>query len=361
MLPNYSQTGGDQVQREWLTEYEWRTRTMQKRKKRPDWWGAQCVYPTGIRRCLRSRSVRLWSMAAAIAIAAMLPVVTPAKEHTQFEDLNVAQTAAFSARSVNDIAYELPREMQLQKQVFSRSQLLGGKMLMINHQHPLPDDLPPPNTASIALRANGMVPVHSLQVRSGYETIHALQALFEKLRSEGADGLYIRKGTVSRAQQKQEMLERTRALMQDMPIHQAVGWINQQLDSPGTGSLMQEYAVEMGSADGKALESSPQGQKLLQLCWRYGFVRETAERPFRFRYTGRAHAAAITYLALELEEYLEWMHQKGKLVIYANGQPRYAILCVPMQGDYAAFDLPTGAEVEVSMDNLGYALAACVL
>lgn len=349
------------LQREWLTEYEWRNRAVSKNRRRPDWWGAQCIYPTGIRRIMASRSFQRWMMAAVLVWAVLMPMVIPMNTQEVFEDYQNMEQTVFSARSVNAVAYSLPTEMHCQQQSFSRSQLLAGKMLLINQHYPLPNDLLPPNTASIALRGNGMVPVRSLQARSGYETIEALKKLFEKLRSEGIDGLYVQQGTISRAQQTETLIQKMRMLMKKTMPEQAAAWIRQNMEMPGTGSLMQEYAVEIVSADGSALESSTQGQKLLQLCWRYGFVRESKERPFRFRYVGKAHATAMTYLDLDFESYLAWLHQKGMLVVSAGGKPQYLILCQPMQGDYAAFDLPVGAVYEVSMDNTGYALAACTL
>lgn len=298
---------------------------------------------------------------SAVAIAMLLPMVIPASSLQAFEELQQTEQTPFSVRSVNAIAYHLPQGLNYQQQIFSRTQLIRGKLLLVNQRYPLPADLPPPNTASIALRGNGMIPVRSLQIRSGYETIEALQKLFDKLRSEGVNGLYVQQGTVSQAQQTAEAIRQMRELMQKYPPEQAAALVWQHTEMPGTGSLMQEYAVEIAANDGKRLEHSSQGQTLLQLCWRYGFVRDSSDRPFRFRYVGKAHATAMTYLELEMESYLEWMHQKGVLVVSAGGKPQYLILCQPMQGDYVAFDLPAGAACEVSMDNTGYALAACTL
>lgn len=349
------------MQREWLTEYEWRTQTVRRQGCRPGWWGAQCVYPTGLRRIVHSRSVHRWMIAAACVAAVLLPMVTPRNDQSVFEEYQNTEAIAFEARKVNAISYLRPQEMTYQQQVFPRSQLIRGRMLRISPENALPSDLPPPNTASIALKGNGMVPVRSLQVRSGYETIEALQKLFEKLRSEGVNGLYVQQGTISVNQQKEMLVHEMRMLMKQMPPSKAAAQSRQDADVPGTGALLQEYAVEIGSADGKPLENSLQGQKLLQLCWRYGFVQESKERPFRFRYVGKAYATAMTYLDLDFENYLNWMHQKGVLTVYAGGKPQYLILCQPMQGDYAAFDLPVGVAYEVSMDNTGYALAACTL
>lgn len=347
------------MQREWMTEYEWRTRKRQK--QRPDWWGAQCVYSTGMKRVVHSRKTQREILAAALAIALLLPVVIPVRTAQIFADYQHMEQHAFSARSVNAITYQLPQEWNYQQRIFSRTQLMRGKMLVISQQYPLPKDLPPPNTASIALRGKAMIPVKSLQIRSGYETIEALRILFEKLRAEGVDGLFVQQGTVSGAQQTERVISHMRLLMQTYPPEQAAAFVWQKEEIPGTGSLLLEHTVEIVTNDGQWLENSQQGQKLLQLCWRYGFVRESKEKPFRFRYVGRAHATAMTYLDLDMQEYLEWMHQKGTLVVSAGGRPQYLILCQPMQGDYVAFDLPAEAAYEVSMDNTGYALAACTL
>ena len=82
---------------------------------------------------------------------------------------------------------------------------------------------------------------------------------------------------------------------------------------------------------------------------------------FRFRYVGKAHATAMTYLDLRLEEYLEWLHQKGVLAVQEDGGLKYLILCKPLTGTHIAFDVPAGASVEASFDNDGYAVVACTL
>ena len=134
------------------------------------------------------------------------------------------------------------------------------------------------------------------------------------------------------------------------------------LQGQGIGARLLEYAVEirLRSAPDMPLENSRQGQALLQQAWRHGFVRTNPQsRPFRFRYVGKAHATAMTYLDVNFGEYLNWMHQKGSLAVSTEGELRYLILCQPVTDDHASFSLPVDARCEVSLDNTGYALAAC--
>jgi len=349
------------VQRGLMTEYEWRRAVQHASRARPDWWGAQCLYPNKAQRLLRDRFFHLFLLMLSLVLALMLPLVFPKHPKEVFENCLPAAASSVEARRVSAISYQRPAELFYEKHIFPRAQLLQGKMLLIDENHPLPQDLLPPNTVSIAQYGSGMVPVHSLQLRSGYGTIDALKELFEQLRASGAEGLFVHQGTVSTAQQRQALTQQTRLLMQSHPPEKAVSVSLASLEWPGTGSLLQEYAVEICTADGRPLEESSHGQTLLQLCWRYGFVRESAQRPFRFRYVGKAHATAMTYLDLDFASYLEWLHLKGNIAVSAGGNLQYLILCEPLKDGYAAFDLPECAGVDLSMDNTGYALAACTL
>ena len=68
---------------------------------------------------------------------------------------------------------------------------------------------------------------------------------------------------------------------------------------------------------------------------------------------------ALKGLDLTLEEYLEWLHEKGMLAVQEDGRLKYLILCKPLSGTHVAFDLPQEAAVEASFDNDGYAIVAC--
>ena len=304
----------------------------------------------------------------AFAAAILLPVFHPPAVREEWLQSCVEKEKNMVVRSVSAIKYETPHDLTYRNLTFTRKQLLDGKMLCLDDTHDLPTDAPAPNTASIAKFGNGAVPVRSLTVKAGEETIAALTELFAQLRAEGVDGLYVWQGTVTPKQQRQALVLQTRELMSNHFPEDAVQAAKERLSLLDSREYLQEYTVEIRQMDHHtqrpvecALEETPQGQRLLQLSWRYGFVRSSREFPFKFRYVGKAHATAMTYLDLDLKEYLEWMHQKRSMVISAGGKPQYLILCQPVTGDYAAMDLPADASYEVSLDNMGYMLAACTL
>jgi len=114
--------------------------------------------------------------------------------------------------------------------------------------------------------------------------------------------------------------------------------------------------------DPTPLKETEQGRKLLSLAWRCGFVRSGSEgeNSFRFRYVGRAHAIAMTYLDVGLDEYIDILHEKRNITVRTRAAT-YHIQCVPAPDGYAQFRIPAGAAVEVSADNTGWAVAACTL
>ena len=240
-------------------------------------------------------------------------------------------------------------------------------MLLLDAEHPHPKDVPPPNTFSIASYGHGMIPVSSLHIRSGRETIEALQSLFHALREKGVYNLQVCGGTVSKAQQLEEQLSELRSQMKRTSVQKALGDVLGRTEWPGTGEMLGEHTVEMRFHSKESTDAFRNNaeETLLQIAWRHGFIctqQGGADgKPYRLRYVGKAHATAMTFLDLDLESYLYFLHQTGSLTIEEHGKPKYLIVCKAMQGTRVAFDLPVNACWEASLDNLGYAVVACTL
>jgi hypothetical protein len=109
------------------------------------------------------------------------------------------------------------------------------------------------------------------------------------------------------------------------------------------------------------LETFPEGRKLLQTAWRYGFAVDQRQGRWLLRYVGKAHAAAMVFLDVDLAEYLHLLHEKRILQVRRDDSTTYLIFCQPAEDEYVEFLLPKNVKYEVSLDNLGYALAACAV
>ena len=193
---------------------------------------------------------------------------------------------------------------------------------------------------SIADYGKGMVPVNGLSVKSGRDTIEALAELFANLRAEGVSGLCVWSGTLTRGEQADAQVRSALRYASQMPLEEAVRKALAQDTPVSAAEQRRDDTVEIrliagGSedADPRPLDGTEQGRALLRLAWRCGFIRREpggeGASAFRFRYVGKAHATAMTYLDLKLEEYLEWLHQKGVLAVQEDGRLKYLILCKP--------------------------------
>lgn len=352
-----------------LTECEWRKKAY-NRKKKPKYYGAQYYFPhPRLRRAMRDRILQRFMLITVFGAALMLPVVCPLAVEETFETIKEMEgQRSIVPRAVSAIDYHMPRDIEYKQQIFTQEMLARGRMLLIDQEHPLPADVLPPNCFSVAKYGEGMVPVRSLTVKTGIDTIEALKKLFLKLRDQNVSGIYVWQGTVSQEEQKNTIVACARDRMKEIPVSLAIKAALEQSDLPGTGHFVQEHAVELRLVDAdtkrldeRYLNETPQGEALLRLAWRYGLIQTSQERPFCFRYVGIPHATAMTYLNLDYQAYLTWLHEKGCIVIREGEKAKYMILCQPMNGNYIAFDLPVGCEYEASLDNTGYALVACTL
>ena len=347
-----------------LTEQEWIRRSSQRRRRHALCWGALYVTHASPRHpLLYDRAFQAFLFLLSCTVALLLPFFCPPAAQEAFSDSPVVQQEETTQpRNVRAVSYQLPQELRYEQRTFTKDQLMRGKLLLLDQHHPLPSDAPYPNTFSIAATARGAVPVDNLQIVSGKGTIEALKELFSDLRKKGINGLMVCDGTRSPAQQQERRETFLRTLLSRQTLAQALEQTNLLYDQPGIGEMQQEYTVEIRPH----AEAAPHAwQQLLQTAWRYGFVRteSTGEErdAYRFRWVGEAHATAMTYLALSFRDYLFWLHEKGMLVIRENGSIKYLIFCKAFSGTHIAFSLPAEAEVEVSLDNMGYAIAACII
>lgn len=361
-----------------MTEYEWRKQRERRRKYSEPCCAARCILdhtePLHMaRRHWFALTLLLLSFlfaAEMILFAPLNPMEWAKNAHPESKRADV--TPIISPRQISAVSYVFPQELVRMTRSFRREELLNGKILLIDEKHPLPQELPAPNTMSIASYAKGAIPVRNLKIRSGIETMNALTELFAVLREKGVQGLTVWQGTLSRAEQREQQKVFFRSRMAVSAPDRAFEETIEQLDWPGTGELQQEYTVELRfhagtpqQAEEKRFEESRRGQTLLQNAWRYGLIRSnpkaSGREAFRFRYVGKAHATAMTYLDLGLEEYLEWLRQKEVMVIADAAGPQYIILSKPLENGRAELILPQDASIEASLDHAGNAVVACTL
>lgn len=352
------------------TERDWRRNGGSIRYAAPPCWGAAYIRLPHRKSIHRNRLLHAGMLLCALAVSAVVslafrsqpvqtvfPVATPP-----------AQAEHLSIRMVPGLSFSKPVGTNMVSRSYSTEQLYRGKLLLLDAEHPLPAEAPSASAVNIATYGKGMVPVNDLSLKCGRETIHALGGLFRQLRESGAGAFTVWRGTAVQPAGSEQAAAQMLQLAKEYPLERAAAMVMDRT-AASAPELQQPYTVELrmpGSIPFQPDETPPEetvaGRQLLRLAWRNGFIRTKAGdgAAFLFRYVGKAHATAMTYLDVGLEDYLTILHRKEQLTLHDDGATYY-IQCVPAQGEYTVFTVPAGAACEVSMDNTGYAVIACTL
>ena len=350
-----------------LTEYEWRRKKTHVRYQ-PKWVGPQCIYPRGRwRKRVYSKRFNGRMLLAAWGVSLAVLLLSGGSEaDDERSGAGAQKTEAIQTKDAYRLT--LPSDWQMEKCVIPARELLSGKLMVVDAEHPLPQNMTAPNTFSIAAYQGSSLAAVSQQIKTGKETLESLEKLFDQLEKENVEGLCISAGITTKVEQQSLRVSMCRELMKQNAPSVSCETAFQNTEDPGTGSLLLPYTIviclkdpQSGASADQPLNDTPQGRRLLDLAWRYGFVPEGEEHPGRFRYVGKVHATAMTYLNIGLRAYLEQMHAAGTLVINEGGRPAYAVVCAPYEGGDAVFELPECESYEGSIDNLGSALVGCVL
>lgn len=252
--------------------------------------------------------------------------------------------------------------------VISRQTLLQGTLLSVSPLHPLPADFPAPNTRAIRAMVGSYLPAQE-GVALWRDAVYALCEMQAVRPLE--DGVTLCRGAVSAAQQEAWQREAFARYLSVYPLSEALQ--SAQAAVPGadesehrTGyalDLMMTGALNLSQAD--PLLRNDTGVWLAENMWRSGWIRrygpgskaEGGCENVHLRYVGKVHAAAMHALNLDLEEYLDYLHQQGAVTVCRDGAPWAYLYALPCDGGLT-IPLPADTEYQVSLDNRGYAVLA---
>lgn len=271
----------------------------------------------------------------------------------------------------------LPEGVPTQRIAVPLRRLMKGLVLVVDEAHPLPDGYPGVDAVSVQVHSRGEVTCRDASAVLAVEALDALEALYAAAQADRVIQLTVFSGARSREQQRSLMTETFALLCRELPAEAALAQARGAVASPDCSEHQTGYAVDVrvcpvwnGWPEEGPLEQSTAGRWLCEHAWRFGFIRRWPEaepdglscRAYHFRYVGRAHAAIMHALGCTLEEYLQLLHTTGALTLYnENNVPAASAVCTVLGERSAAFRLPAGSTTEdLSMDNLGYAVASCL-
>lgn len=258
-------------------------------------------------------------------------------------------------------------EMKGETRVFSRMELMRGKLLLVSPAHPLPEDLPLPDTRAVRAMVGAFLPAEA-NVLLCAETVYALCEM--EMAHPLEDGVIFSGGALSYAQQEEKRKDAYARYARILPLEEALraaqAWV------PGGRETEHRLgtAVDLTLTGILALsEENPlcrneTGRWLKENMAGYGFIQRFAPgeeseggcENVHIRYVGRVHASVMQVLGMTMEEYLDFLHKQKGITVMKAGEKWATVFCVPWTGGSLSLPVPPGRETEISADNTGYAI-----
>jgi len=254
--------------------------------------------------------------------------------------------------------------------------LAKGRMLLVDEAHPLPEGYTPGDTFSVLNYTQGRVACRDQTAVSGQDTLDALVQLFTTARGERIVQFTVFAGTRSAEQHRLLLTDTLADLSRDMPLEDALRTARDAVCSPDCTEHQTPWAIDLrlcpvwnGAPLAEPYAATEAGRWLMEHCWEYGFILRWPDahisahscRPWHLRYVGRAHAMLMHALDVTFEEYLSLLREYGTLTLYdENNAPLAAAICCTAGEHQTSFTLPVAEIEDLSLDNTGYAIAACL-
>ncbi|MGZ7442719.1 D-alanyl-D-alanine carboxypeptidase family protein [Paenibacillus sp. TH7-28] len=226
----------------------------------------------------------------------------------------------------------------------AQEQVYRGDLLLVNQDHPVPDQGPEDEAVSLAQHR---------ELLQGFSVVDNTVRLSERLAGKlaemvaaaGEDGVNHFLATSGyRDEQRQDELYHQMGAEYAMPA----GYSEHNLG----------LSLDIGSSEAE-MNVAPEGKWLKENAWKYGFVLRYPENktavtgiqyePWHFRYVGLPHSAIMQKNDMVLEEYLDYLQEKQAVKVEVNGQT-YQIFYFPVTDD-GTVRVPAEGSYEISGNN----------
>lgn len=213
-------------------------------------------------------------------------------------------------------------------------QVYQGKLILVNKDHPVREWAVPSDLVNPFERDNG--------IRLSQSVAKAFAEMVRAGVGEEVNRFAITSGYRNHAEQK--------ALYQQMGSDYAL--------PAGFSEHNTGLALDIGSTRGN-MDQAPEGMWLRKNAWKYGFVLRYPKdkvaitgiqyEPWHFRYVGLPHSAIMQQKGMVLEEYWDYVEERGSLLATVDGQV-FELYYYPVSNN-TTIPVPSDRQYEISGNN----------
>ena len=264
----------------------------------------------------------------------------------------------------------------------TRQELLLGGMMLLNHWHSVPSDLPTSELVGVH-STDKTIQVSSSRVQLFPAAVTALSETLQAAKNAGFEGYIIdeayRSNETQTANYEKEAAKYAEKLKGDALMEK----VRQSVNVPGTSEYQSGFSFRVdrykkGDTDfmNQKFPNMEMSDWLLAHSWEYGIVfrfpvqgypnATVQDKSYKtgeskkmsvYRYVGKGNAAAMHALDFCMEEYIEYLMQHPHIAVYQDGEIKYEIVRTPggsVEGAGATVQISRAAkDYGVSMDNCG--------
>ena len=265
----------------------------------------------------------------------------------------------------------------------TRTDVMNGGLLLVNEWHSRPADFDESAVVSVGkyLGGNDKVQVKDYNVLLMPVACDALKEALDAAKAENLLHYMVDEGFRSWETQNTMFQNRVTKLSGRYTGDALIEAAKKEVNYPGTSEYNSGLSFTLRLYDKNNAEvgvpkysTTPQGIWMYENCWKYGLIfrfpqaswplETTTDKSFKtgvslkmnlYRYVGKGHAAAMHYLDMCLEEYIEYLQEHPHFALFEDGKLRYEIYRQYV-GDAAAFDVQLTRNARShtsSLDNMG--------
>ena len=263
----------------------------------------------------------------------------------------------------------------------TRADVMKNGMLLVNEWHSRPDDFDETGLVGVGNYFDWKIQVQDNNVQLFPIAADALKEALDAARAEDLTHFLVSEGYRSWDTQNQLFQARMEALSSRYSGDDLVARAKRDVNYPGTSEfntglsftlrLYDKTDPEVGAAK---YSTTTQAKWMNENCWKYGLIFRfpqagwpldtTQDKSFKtgvsvklnlYRYVGKGNAAAMHYLDMCMEEYIEYLQEHPHIALFEDGVLKYEIYR-QLVGDEYSFDVQLTRNARnwsTSLDNMG--------
>ena len=264
----------------------------------------------------------------------------------------------------------------------TRTELMAGGMLLVNEWHSRPTDFSEEGLVSVGRHlGKERIQVKDYNVLLFPNAANALGEAVDAAKAEGMTHYLVEEGYRSYEVQNTYFNNKVTKLSSKYTGDALIEAAKKEVNAPGTSEYNSGLAFELRLYDKNDPEvgspkysTTAEGKWMSENCWKYGIVfrfpeyqwplETSTDKSFKtgvikhlnlYRYVGKGNAAAMHYLDLCMEEYIEFLQEHPHIALFENDKLKYEIYRQYV-GDASTFDVQLTRNARSwtsSLDNMG--------